>query len=596
MTLFAHHASTPDAIVGSAAALVLAARRADGVTTGVRGAFRGAQEVEGVLAVPFAAAPAPAMLRGQEVVASAQFCAGVLTCFAAAVTAFDQGVDRLNQRWRASTGGADDIVMRGSRAALLHELTVAHSDLERALDQAAVRAAGMLQRGPNDNDIAVLTRLEMMPAALPMTDPSLWAAVGLTGGGDALTDMSASERRDWWVGLTVAQRRDVMAACPALVGSADGLPARARDEANRLMLAADRAALLALAADGVLTEAERRRLATVEAIARELDAIERRTDPITHQPMAAQLYIYEPDSFDADGRAAIATGDLDSADHVAFLVPGLGTAVAGMTGSRALNVYDESRWASPDSAVAVVDWVGYDAPSGGLDDDLVGVVNQDLAREGARLLADDVTAYRISRAGSLPHLTVAGNSYGSTTTAIAAAEFALAADDVILTGSPGAGRADDAVDLTTGPAHTWVGSASHDAVSSLGVTGWLDPTQAGADRLRVLGVPIDVALMGNDPSEDDFHAQRFEAEDVDRISGTHLDTGHPERSVVDGWNLIDHVRYYDPGTESLYNVGAIVTGHYEDVVHADPRNDPWWSPPHDPERDRTPSGLSHGSP
>ncbi len=599
VTLFAHHQSAPAEIMGRAAALVRAADSLDSVRTLVRQRVRGAQgEVEGALAVPLGTASAVALRSGEHVVSSAQFCAGVLTFFATAVAAFDAGVDRLNQRWCTSTSGVDQSpVVMGGRGALLRQLTVAHRELEHALDHAAARAAAMLQRGPNNHDLVVLTMLGVMPATSPLTDPSLRSALDSVGGrARGLAALSASARRDWWADLTVAQRSAVIAAYPALVGGADGLPAQARDEANRLLLAADRAALLAVAADGVLTEAERRRLVSIETIVRELDAIESRTDPITHQHLEAQLYIYDPDAFDADGRAAIATGDLDTADHVAFLVPGLGTTVSGMTGGRAVNVYSESRWSTPDAEVAVLDWVGYDAPSGGLDGDVAGVVNQDLAREGARLLALDVATYRISRADDLPHVTVAGNSYGSTAAAIAADEFDLAADDLILTGSPGAGRAADAADLTTGRAHTWVGSASHDAVSSLGVTGWVDPSQAGAERLRELGLPIDVALMGNDPSEDDFHAQRFEAEDVDRLTGTHLDPGAPQRSAIDGWNLVDHGRYYDADTESLYNVGAIVTGQYEDVEHADPRHDPWWTSPHDPERDRTPTGLSHRSP
>jgi len=197
-----------------------------------------------------------------------------------------------------------------------------------------------------------------------------------------------------------------------------------------------------------------------------------------------------------------------------------------------------------------------------------------MARDGAAILAADVIGYRTARGDEQPHITVAGNSYGSSTTAISADEYGLEADDVILTGSPGAGGADDAEDLTAGRDHTWVGAASHDFVTSLGVTGWADPSQVGAGLLSEFGLPTDTELMGDDPAEDEFAAQRFEAEHVDRLDGTHVDTDNPEQSVVDGWNVVDHSRYYDPGTESLYNVAAVVTGNYDQVQHAEHRYDP----------------------
>lgn len=40
-------------------------------------------------------------------------------------------------------------------------------------------------------------------------------------------------------------------------------------------------------------------------------------------------------------------------------------------------------------------------------------------------------------------------------------------------------------------------------------------------------------------------------------------------------------------------VAAIVTGHYDDVQHADHRYDPWWTPMQDPERDRSPEEMTH---
>ena len=52
------------------------------------------------------------------------------------------------------------------------------------------------------------------------------------------------------------------------------------------------------------------------------------------------------------------------------------------------------------------------------------------------------------------------------------------------------------------------------------------------------------AGLGDDPAEDDFGADRFEAEDVARPG--HLDFGQ-------------HSRYFDHDTESLYNIARSST-------------------------------------
>jgi hypothetical protein len=450
----------------------------------------------------------------------------------------------------------------------------------------------MLERGPNRDDLAFLDRGGyLLPPALDLTD----VLASMPSGDDP------AAVRAWWDSLTLAQQVAIMAVHPERLGNTDGLSAEVRDEANRLALAADLDRLEAKERDVTLTGLEAEALANIRSVMANLASREAHIDPITGDDTHAQLYLYEPYAFDGDGRIAITTGNLDEADHVAITVPGMFSDAQGMSTGRSLNVYDESRWASGDS-IAVLDWVGYDAPSGtSLDNfDLLGVVNQDLARAGAEMLATDVRGLRACRPDDPAHLTVLGNSYGSTTAGIAADEFGLEADDLILTGSPGV-PAGDAGDLSTGHDHTWVGSASRDFVTSLGRTGWTDPSEVAAPLIP------GVELLGNDPAEDDFGAHRFQAEAVDR----------------DGrWNLTDHGRYYVQNTESLYNIAAVTTGQYGDVREADHRYDPLMDvdleltvprgpfgipvgPPiptsvgvdmamQDPERDRTPIEITHG--
>jgi pimeloyl-ACP methyl ester carboxylesterase len=590
--VFPHYPSPPEELVGIAAQLISTAGDTYATVSDVReGVDRAVDAVDGDLAFPMSAAPEPVVRRGADVASAARFASGAVLLFAQAVQTYNRGIDRINAQVR---DGELDLLSTG-RAEQRQRLSAEQARLEAELDTAASRVAAMLERGPNAEDMGFLRRHGfLLPRHLLDSRALRTALAARPSGGEPEAMM-----RRWWDSLTLAQQVAVMAARPEQLGNADGLPAEARDEANRLVMADDLARLTEKERDGTLTGPEREALANIRTAIRNLEARESHIDPITGVHTQAQLYIYEPYAFSGDGRLAIATGNLDTAQHVAVTVPGMGSNVQVMSAGRSLNVYDESRWAGGDT-VAVLDWVGYDTPSGiDLHNlDVIGVVNQAMAREGAEQLAADVEGLRAARSDPA-HLTVIGNSYGSTTAGIAAAEFGLDTDDLILTGSPGV-PVDDAGDLSTGHDHTWVGSASRDFVTSLGRTGWTDPSDVAADLLP------SVELLGNDPAEDDFGANRFQAESPDR---------------GDRWNVTDHGRYYDQNTESLYNIAAITTGQYADVQEAQHRYDPLadvdveWNVPEvlgvpvgppvptdvdidvalqDPERDRTPTRLSHG--
>ena len=590
--LFPHYPSPPEELVGIAAQLITTAGDADATVSEIRGGVdRAVDAVDGDLTFPMGRAPEPAVHRSAGVARTARFASGAVIYFAQAVQTYNRGIDRIN----AQVHEGEFDVMSTGRAEKFQRLSAEQARLEAELDAAAARVAGMLERGPNAEDVRFLrSHGFVLPLDVLDSRASRSALADRPSGGDP------EAIRRWWDSLSLAQQVVVMAARPEQLGNADGLPAETRDEANRLVMSDDLARLAEKERDGTLTGLERVALANIRTAIRNIEARESHIDPITGEHTQAQLYIYEPYAFDGDGRLAIATGNLDTASHTAVTVPGMGSNVQVMSAGRSLNVYDESRWASGDT-VAVLDWIGYDTPSGGSlrNPDIIGVVNQEMARTGAEQLAADVEGLRAARSDDPAHLTVIGNSYGSTTAGIAAAEFGLDANDLILTGSPGV-PVDHAGDLTTGHDHTWVGSASRDFVSSLGRTGWTDPTGVAADLLP------GVELMGNDPAEDNFGANRFQAESLDRD---------------DRWNVADHGRYYDQNTESLYNIAAITTGQYADVQEAEHRYDPLadidveWKVPdllgvpvgppvptdvdvdlamQDPERERTPTRMSHG--
>lgn len=377
----------------------------------------------------------------------------------------------------------------------------------------------------------------------------------------------------WWDGLSDAEQAAVIAAYPELVGNTDGIPASGRDEANRLVLGQDLAVLRLRETDGTLTDAEEKQLENAEAAQDALDDAAGYLDPVTQEPVESRLYMYDPSAFDGDGRIALSIGDPDTADNVALQVPGFGTdgGSAAYLTERAYNIYSASRFDDPGSSTASIMWIGYDAPDNAPftgDGDFAGVLTEGAAEAGGKRLADTVDGLRAGRDGDPAHLTVIGHSYGSTTTGYGASDYGLAVDDIVFVGSPGVGgEVDNASDLNIDPEHVWDGRNSRDIIATLGNHGWVN------------GGTLLGAGLGDDPSEDDFGANRFQAEATDRGDVR--------------W-FGDHSKYFDPSSESLYNISQIVNGDYGQVQSAEQTYDPWYDGPQDPEWDRDPTATRTG--
>ncbi|GMA32545.1 alpha/beta hydrolase [Litorihabitans aurantiacus] len=374
------------------------------------------------------------------------------------------------------------------------------------------------------------------------------------------TGASPEEVAQWWNGLTEEERYAVTVAYPELIGPADGVPATARDQANRALLGRDLETLERREEAGILTPEQERQLANAraaeEALGNEVG------DPITREPVVPLLHLYDPTAWDGEGAIAIAYGNPDTADNIATVVPGTTTTgeSAGSIAGDASNVYSSARVSDPNASTAAIAWIGYDTPEFDLS-----VTNEDLAQEGGDNLAryvDGLRAVREVEGNGQPDVTVIGHSYGSTTVANSATGSGLDADDIVLIGSPGAGRGVEHAD-ELGGAQVWAGNASRDPVASLADNGWV-------------GLGTWDQGLGNDVGEDDFGANRFRAESVDR---------------GEGGAFADHSRYFDDGSESLHNIGNIVAGNDDDVTRAEHTYDPWNKGPQDPERDRDPEQL-----
>lgn len=229
-------------------------------------------------------------------------------------------------------------------------------------------------------------------------------------------------------------------------------------------------------------------------------------------------------SFDprGDGRVVEVFGDLGTADRIAVLVPGVSTTAnnfnTGLDNVRvrapavqARALYDATRAAAPGEHVAVIAWLGYDAPQG------VGrtAAREELARAGAASLDAFTRDLAIIRPSAT--LTVIGHSYGSVVAGLAAAALPSQVKDVVVVGSPGMGVS-SAADLHTS-ARVWAGQAAPD---------WIDWVPA----LQVWG-----AGHGTLPAAPGFGS---------RVFGTN--------------GVIDHDHYLAPGTQSLDNIVSIVLG------------------------------------
>ncbi|GGN59875.1 hypothetical protein GCM10010112_15470 [Actinoplanes lobatus] len=220
-------------------------------------------------------------------------------------------------------------------------------------------------------------------------------------------------------------------------------------------------------------------------------------------PEAADRQILGYDD-SADGRVIEVLGDLDTADRVVILVPGVDTDLAGFdTGLggvqrrapawQARQLHDRIRAGEPGARVAVVAWLGYDPPEGmGRD-----TVREDRAATGALALQRFTDGLVLGHTGR--SIVVVGHSYGSIVAGLAAPGLPAQVTDIVALGSPGMGVPDRS-GLRTG-ARVWACAAPGD---------WIR---------RVPGVRILGLGHGRLPSDPEFGALPLPCDDVDGHDG-----------------------------------------------------------------------------
>jgi len=413
-----------------------------------------------------------------------------------------------------------------------HQVSPLLAGASTSLDACAaqLRAQSVAQRAASSSDGGgpSLFPTGMPLAAMPVTPPASPPKAG-TPADNAL----------WWRSLSPQQQEQVLSQHPDWIGNRDGVPFTARDDANRALLSVNRNELEAererLQADlddhwfgGVFTNDDAA-LDHVKDKLASLDAIEK-TLTDENRPGRRQLLLL--DMSQERAQAAIARGNVDTADNVAVFVPGLAANVTDSMEGYDANMDDLNHRAELESkrvnavgaTMATVTWIGYQAPQWSEGLGANSVASDHAAQNGAAQLTPFLQGIGAAREHDA-HLTVLGHSYGSTTAGLALQQD-TGVDDVMFFGSPGL-HTSHVEDLKVPTGHTYYIEARQDPVGDLG--------HFGIDPSHMTGIE---------------HASAREASVVNPVTG---ETEH--LTEVTG-----HSRYLEEGSTSQYNMAVVVAG------------------------------------
>lgn len=402
---------------------------------------------------------------------------------------------------------------------------------------------------------------------------------------EAFKNMSTEERAKYWSQQSPEQKRYLCDTYPELIGNADGVEAWARDRANRLRLPKLKQAAQN-EVNQITSELKKcvghpsvryvelqERLTKAQA---RLDAYKSIETALNLQDGATQCQEYRSlltlDVENGRVLAAVAQGDVDHAKNVATVVPGIGTTVENSLQNeikRGANLRSaavaEGNIDSKD--VAVVSWLGYEAPPGP-SFDMEGnaeIATIDLADKGSNKLAGFLTGVNASRmygAGDA-NMTLLGHSYGSVVSGRATTKIADGVvDNEILFGSPGMGTYDPSEihvpeerRFVSGvPGGDFVQGAGGKRYYAYSLLAGLIP---GGGLALALGLEANgVGQLGMNPMAPGSGFTHIS--DDATGSAEYNPWGVPSLSEIP--DTSNHSVYMDPGTETLRDMGRIVAG------------------------------------
>ncbi|MFI6959558.1 MFS transporter [Nocardia sp. NPDC050408] len=298
----------------------------------------------------------------------------------------------------------------------------------------------------------------------------------------------------WWNALTDIQQAALILRHPHQIGNADGVPYTVRDEANRRSIIDDIKGFLERKPDadneGLLTEArallrlgrpghvlspeETVHLTNLVRTLQHLAALEQDVREFDSPPV--QLIAYDATAYDGDGRIIVSIDDADKAAIVTRQLGGVGNTLQKLPkrAQAVLAQYAESARHNPGVPTATIIDIGFHHPN-----TVEEIRSSELAEQGGDIVAAEIAAYDATRAtwaglpggAAPPRLrTVVAHSYGSTTLCYAGMGRRLAAhiDQVVLTGSPGAGPMAHADEFGIGADNVFAVADDRDPVTHAG--------------------------------------------------------------------------------------------------------------------------------
>lgn len=314
---------------------------------------------------------------------------------------------------------------------------------------------------------------------------------------DADPSWTPEEVSVWWKLLSDSEREALINKDPEKYGNLDGIDMASRAKANELVLLGPKdASGQHVPGAGLLGQAERD-LAEAEAAlvgatsnlaALDLKRKEAQNRVDDLRALRDQMKVdgvtlvsLQPGKPGENVLAALAIGDVDNAEHVATMVPGMTTNCrdsAALNLGYAYNLREAAVKAGADkNNVATIAWLGYDAPPALPDLSVASTAQAEAGADPLRKFATGIHSWRSER-GMDVHQSIIPHSYGSTTAGIAMRSIGKdVVDDFAYTGSPGAGVASVGT-LGVDKDHVWVSAVPHhDAVQGIGTDGdfGLDP-------------------------------------------------------------------------------------------------------------------------
>lgn len=407
----------------------------------------------------------------------------ILADFSKLISATEQAVEGVKE--------VENTVLEAISLANEYNFTIASdgSKVEAAEDDPTVQGklsecSGLISkalRKAEETDAAYAAALaEVTQDQVPVTESLGDVTPGLPDGPpDGATPEQVS---DWWSRLAKSERQryvDRFTKPEALndesireqarkFGNLDGIEGWARDKVNRSLLEWDiedtkrqKDALTERMSrrDPSSTENYDQEMRGLSAREQELEKLRGQLGVEEGKP-PKQLLLYDP-ATDEKGHenlhAAVSYGDVDKAKHVSTIVPGMTTTVDSLVEPAVRDMGNLHRVASEKAGgdpVAVVTWMGYDAPASPPGD--WGVFGPEKAQMGGDRLVGFVEGIDASHKseGNNLHQSVLGHSYGSTTSSHAMTKVKPGVvDDFAMYGSPGAQGSGETYNVPEG--HTY---------------------------------------------------------------------------------------------------------------------------------------------